>query len=154
MALFNGKNDLRCPVCLFEYQSAAMRAASIKGCPSCHTSLTPQLLREDGWVRVNWQDLRALAIYAQRWSITFDLSNSGNRDSLRALQNIFGKLRQYEPKGSQPLTPAMDAVVVRSTKDANGELTIEIESSITELKADHTGLVPSPFYQRKPPPLT
>ena len=157
--LYPGKNDLRCPVCLAEFNQAAMQAAGVKGCPNCHTTLQPVLIAHDGYIKINWQDLRVLAIYAQRWSITFDLTNGGNRDSLKALQNIINKLRAYEPKGGPPLVPPMDAVIINRTPGggisipmperpplvAIDEKTITLEA----LKPDpRTGLIPSPFYRR------
>jgi hypothetical protein len=159
--LFRGKNDLRCPVCLLEFNQAAMMAAGVKGCPGCTTALQPMKVSEDGYIKINWQELRTLAIYAQRWSITFDLKNGGNRDSLKALQNILAGLRKYEPIGGQPLVPPFDAVVIE--RNAEGGISIPgpepqdgepvklqiVRNPDTSLKPDHTGFIPSPFYKRR-----
>ena len=161
MAVFKGKNDLRCPVCLLEWNLAAMQAAGVIGCPSCHTKIQPLKISEDGYIKINWQDLRVLAIYAQRWSITFDLQNGGNRDALRALQNILNNLRNYQPRNAQPLTPPFDAIIVKGGPPMRGapidlfegELVVDEFTHVTAdmLKPDHTGMIPSPFFKKRKP---
>jgi hypothetical protein len=150
-------NDMRCPVCLLEFNSEEMKRAGVRGCAKCHTSIPPIYLAHDGYVKVNWQDLRVLAIYAQRWSIGFDLRNKGNQDALKALENIINHLRQYKPKNAAPIVPLVDVVRVRG--DAEHDVkNIPIQFNIHiplpkryEWKPDHTGFIPSPFYQKKPP---
>lgn len=156
MTLFKGKNDLRCPVCLFEFNLAAMMAAGVRGCPSCKTSLQPLKISEDGYIKVNWQDLRVLAIYAQRWSITFDLANGGNRDALKALQNIIANLKRFEPKGAQPLVPTFDAIMIERRgpelrMPSSGDNFEVVDFPPNVWKPDHTGMIPSPFFKKRKP---
>lgn len=57
---YQSNNDIRCPVCLAEFNATALLATNAKDCPNCHTLLYPMLIKHDGYVKLNWQDLRVL----------------------------------------------------------------------------------------------
>lgn len=135
------KPDVRCVVCEREYSLDAIRRAGIIGCPDCGTTLEPVYLAHDGYVRVNWQDLRMLAIFATRWSRRFDRSKRGNRDTLAALENIIEKLERYQPKNSRPL--------MGDNEPDNPTITIVIENRNSAPKKLKDGSVLSPFQPRR-----
>lgn len=152
------QNDMRCPVCGKEWLLSITMKLGVKGCPNCATSLQPLKIKDDGYVKVNWQDLRTIAIYAERWSSMFDMSVKGNQDAVRALQNILTHLRTYQPKEALPLTlPVTPIVVIQKEKETENhgnypktpKIRIELDDSKRELKPDSTGNIPSPFYQKK-----
>lgn len=147
MAVFK-KHDQRCPVCLSEFNSQEMRQAGFKSCPVCKTTLQPLTISHDGYIRINWQDMRVLAIYARRWSMGFDLTKKGNRDAIQALENIIANLSKYKPNMSEPIVPAVDAFIV-----GNMQAEYNLDNVPLNLKPDHTGMIPSPFYKRMPPPF-
>jgi hypothetical protein len=99
------KPDLRCPVCLAEFYLEKKPNAMLGRCPSCSTEIARMLVREDGYIFINWQQLRTLAIYAARWSGSFDLNKKGNMDAMQALTHILMHLQTFQPKGSAPLLP-------------------------------------------------
>ncbi len=143
------KSDLRCPVCLCEYSFIAMANSGIKQCPSCNTVIQPQQMKFDGYVKMNWQDLRTLAVYAKRWSRIFDLSKKGDMDAARALENILANVRQYRPAGAEALVPSSD----ESNKPLRkvdvkkiGEIGIGDNMPI-DLKPGADGKIVSPFFK-------
>lgn len=156
MGLFGGaqkeqdKPDVRCPVCLAEYVSAHFKQPFIPQCPFCKTVIPPMPLRHDGWVKLNWQELRVLAIYAQRWSTTFDLRLRGNLEALRVLQNILHELRQYQPKDAPPIVPSMNVVYLEGHHHPHPpKVELDFDPAAT-MEPDKDGNVPSP-YKKKPP---
>ena len=145
-----GDNDCRCAVCLAEFR--AINYQKTNTCPLCHTIVPPLQMAHDGYVKLNWQDLRVLAIYAQRWSTHFDLNKKGNQDALRALNNIIQSLRHYQPEGAPPIVPSTDVVILEGSirpkppKKASPEIGFDEKA---EIKPDANGNIPSPFYKKK-----
>ena len=126
------KNDIRCAVCRAEYNSEALRKSRIKDCPHCHTLVPPLKMAHDGYFRANWQDIRVLATYAQRWAIRFDTDKKGNCDAIQALENIIRALDAYQPKGGESLW-------IKAT---------EFLSIVDERKARKLVGIPSPYYKK------
>jgi len=100
-----GKNDIRCSVCLREFNTAQLKSEGLFNgtCPICGTGIKPHKMAEDGYVKVNWQELRVLAIYARRWADTFDRRPLGNLQAITVLENILKRLERYKPPGADPL---------------------------------------------------
>ncbi len=143
------ENDCRCAVCLTEYKAsehAHTDAVRLKRCPFCKTQIPPLKLSSDGYVKVNWQDLRVLCIYALRWSTNFNLAHKANQDALTALHNIIHAFEKYQPKGELTIVPEIDVVVIDAHRQI-GEIVFE---DGTELKKDKDGKYPSPFYKKLP----
>lgn len=138
------KNDRRCPVCLHVFNAEAMMKLGKKGCPVCHTVLQPLETKYDGYIRINWQDIRTLAIYARRWSKIFDIKAAGDKDALAALQNIFNALSRFRPVGAQPLLPDKDIVADTlrrvEVKEGGGMMIKQPE------KTEPDGSIISPFF--------
>lgn len=95
--------ELRCQVCLHDYSKAEQREPGV--CPFCGTRLTPMLNSQAGYVRLHWQQVRMLALYARRWADQFSIQKRGNRDSIQALTNIINHLRKYRPQGADDIGP-------------------------------------------------
>lgn len=93
-------DDVRCCVCLSEFALIELQKAKLKECPVCKTRIPLIKVKHDMDVRVNWQDIRMLAIYAQRWAAGFD--QDGDKHALFALQNILTKLAKYKPADGAP----------------------------------------------------
>ena len=123
-----GKNDTRCPVCLAEFNREAVRVAGYKDCPHCHTVIPPMQIRDDGYVKMNWQDIRVLAIYAQRWAIRLDTTKKGNMHAMQALSNILGHLERYRPK--------------------DGKTHILMAHEIDPKELSKKGSIPSPYFKK------
>lgn len=148
------KSDIRCQVCLLEYHSSDVIQQGLKACPNCGTMLPPQLIAEDGYVKVNWQELRVLAIYAKRWSQIFDLNIPADREYMQALQNILGKFEKYRPRNGQPLTLPNDTVVIsREPPPPNQQGEVRTIPKLPEQKPKPRG-IPSPFFGKSGLPPT
>lgn len=151
VVLFHGKNDKRCPVCLCEWNEAVLTKAGIKQCPNCKTIIAPMNISEDGYIRINWQDMRVLAVYAKRWSSMFDLSNKGNRDAIQALVHILYKIEGFRPKTAKPLTPIEDDIVIAKIKNQKGVPLVQIavdRSNKAQEEKDATGSILSPYFKK------
>lgn len=130
--------ELRCQVCLQEYDRKHQRKLGV--CPFCGTHLAAMLTADDGYIRINWQQLRVLAIYAKRWTAHFDLGKRGNKDAVQALENILHHLTQYRPKdGETLLLPEAQENVPKLTEAAAGA---------EPLAAQPDGSIPSPYFRK------
>lgn len=148
---FHGANDKRCPVCLCEWNEAVMTKAGIKQCPNCKTVIAPMDIKDDGYIRINWQDMRVLAVYAKRWSAMFDLKVKGNRDAVQALIHILYKIEGFKPKNAKPLTPLEDDIVIARITGKSPLPLIEIavkREKDEESKKDATGNLVSPYFRK------
>ena len=143
--------DVRCQACLAEYNFEAVRRLGIAHCPHCRTSLPPMWIREDGYIHVNWQELRVLAIYAQRWGSKFDLSKKGNQDAIRAFGNILRHLERFKPQGANPLTikddPIIEGHVVEQDVGRYDDLQLDPNA---DLKPGPDGKIKAPYRFKKP----
>jgi len=102
-------------------------------CPNCHTWVPPMKKSEDGYIKVNWQDIRVLAIYAQRWAATFPTENDDDKKAIVALNKIIAKIAQYRPPTGGDLDPALNAPPVME--------------AIEDRKIRG---IPSPFFRKSP----
>ena len=145
----NKKNDLRCPVCLHDFSSAELRVTNPDGilCPRCHNEVRMRLVTEDGYIRMNWEDLRLLCIYAERWASQFDLTNKGNQAMVIILGNIIRQLNKSKPAGSLFLTNPDDPVVIANSKKVANLGTI----ARFKPPRDKPNGIRSPYYQKDPP---
>ena len=101
-------NDIRCVVCGAEFNDYELKKLHIKDCPNCHTQLNPMLISQDGYIKINWQELRVLVAYASRWITRFDTKIKGNEDMIKALGSTIAKLEKYRPKTGVPLFTKKD----------------------------------------------
>lgn len=136
MVLYS-RNLLRCAVCLSQFDPAKLRGRH--ECPTCGTVIPPLKGSEDGFIKINWQDLRILATYAERWTDTFDLGRRGDRDALQALQNILRQLSGFRPPGALPLLP--EHLIQKTILEFN---------PAASMTPDETGLIPSPYVRKGP----
>lgn len=159
-------NDLRCPVCQATWNQEALMRIGIKGCPHCKTVIEPLLISQDGYIKVNWQDLRVLAIYAWRWTQVFDTRKKGDVDAIIAFQNILDALAKYQPKDGAPIIPfdnvrpdpsIIDAIMAEikmaemNAKPKHPERKEEMNFIIKQedLKPNAEGKIPSPFIKKR-----
>ena len=141
---FSKSDDMRCTLCSKEWNDVSAHAAGLHGCPYCKTMVQAQKISEDGYIKVNWQDLRMLSIFATRWSKLFDMRFQVNIDALAALQNIISKLEKYQPKGGGVLVPADDIEVIRrAVPNTDGEVEIEVHHKQPSVVPDG---IPSPYF--------
>lgn len=154
MDSFN-KNDLRCCVCLSEFRLADTQKLTERKCPNCGTQIPPQMINEDGYVKLNWQDLRVLAMYSRRWATMFDLTKSGNRHAITALENIINKILPFQPKTAKPLLPPTEVIVIdKPQEQLPQKIDIQVMKpalSWEEWKnknKDQQGNVVSPFFRK------
>lgn len=123
--------ELMCQVCLHEYDVAHQKVLGV--CPFCGTKLEPMVNAQAGYIRIHWQQLRVLAIYAQRWTMHFDTGKRGNRDAVQALKNIINHLSQFRPRGAEPIVPPEEVQVqttLAKTADAPENLEREPDGSV------------------------
>lgn len=123
-----------------------------KTCPSCHTAIMPMKIRDDITIKLNWQDLRVLAIYAKRWTTFFDLTKKDDQDCMKAFNRLIEKLLMYQPPNSLPLTIENEVVEVKLPK-GNDRRLLDRQDGKIDLTPDKDGNIPSPFYFRGLPPL-
>jgi len=127
------KNDIRCVLCGYEFNLQSIIATQkTKGCPNCGVHETALKIKDDQNIRMNWQEVRVLAIYAQRWASTFDISNPGNKTAVGILNRIVSDLERYRPLGLDGLDPSIKAP----------EIAEEIE--VRKIKG-----IPSPFFKKQ-----
>lgn len=139
------KPDVRCVVCTMEFHLESVRKLGYKTCPQCQTPLPPVLLKNDGYIKANWQDMRMLAIFAKRWTARFDTTNRGNRDSVVALDNICKRLESFRPEGAEPLLGRNDQMQKPAIPTLIG-VSIGVMSNSTPYKLKD-GSVISPYFQ-------
>lgn len=94
-------NDIRCPVCLVEFNHYEIKRAT--ECPNCHTQVGAYMKVNDGYIKINWQELRILVAYSIRWMATIDMTKRGNRDMAIALNNIILQLNKFKPPYGLPI---------------------------------------------------
>ena len=135
--------DLRCQVCLQEAMAAEWPPNT--PCKHCGTYLIPQRIAHDVYVKLNWQQLRQLCIYATRWGADLDMDRKGNHDALQALLNIVRNLEQFRPNGAPKLTI--------TTYEAPSQAVPITRIPELKLTPDAQGNIISPFYRRGLPPL-
>lgn len=146
MILFPKKNDMRCPACLAEWSKASLKMAGLKGCPHCKTVLEPLKIAEDGYVHVNWQDMRVLVLYAKRWSKIFDMSNRVSNDAVMALDNIVKNIQNHRPESGALLIPENDIVVIERVIKQNLTGQPVVELTIKHAKEEEVEKIPSPYF--------
>jgi len=93
-----GQKQIRCVDCYKEFSRLEIEGA--KACPACGSKGVPMLISQDVTIRINWHELRILAIWASRWADKENFPDDGRA----TLQNILKRLRTYRPAGSAPLT--------------------------------------------------
>lgn len=103
MTLRKNNNDIRCPVCYVEFNEWAIKQEGHKVCPNCKSTVTPLLKSQDGYVYVNWGQLRIMATYAKRWTTLIDIRKKGNWDMVQALDVFIKSLGFYKPNGALQL---------------------------------------------------
>lgn len=135
--LQKGQNnyDVQCYICSSQWNAEIVLSARVVGCPKCGTQIPPMRLYEFGYVHVNWQDIRVLAIYAQRWVETFRTDreqDKGNREAVITLNKIIEKLYKFKPPTGGNLDPDINHPVVKE--------------AIEERKVRG---IPSPFFKKQ-----
>lgn len=148
MTLFQQKNDKRCPCCQAEWNSNALKASGLKGCPHCRTVLEPLKVIEDGYVHLNWQDLRVLVLYAKRWSKIFDTNNRTSLDAIQALNNIIAKVQVHRPETGALLIPEQDIVTIeKAIKESSQGMVVELTiKHASEDTVEVKKSIPSPYF--------
>lgn len=159
-------NDLRCPVCLATWNQEVLMKIGIKSCPHCKTVIEPLLISQDGYIKINWQDLRVLAIYAWRWTQMFDRTRKGDVDAIIVFENILKHLSQYQPKDGAPIIPIQKAVpdpaivaaimgqlrkveMLPKPKHPEPKVEMTFEIKQEDLKPNAEGKIPSPFIKKR-----
>lgn len=90
-------------------------------------------ISEDTYIALNWQEVRILAIYAQRWVATFNQNNKGNVDAGTIVNRIVGVLSKQMPAGADNL----NAMIVEDPNVAE------------DIKVRKLG-VRSPYFRKRP----
>ncbi len=129
------KSDIRCPVCNREYNAHELHIRKVMACPNCGTNQPAVHLAEDVWIKINWAELRVLAIYAQRWAATFDLNNGGNKLHVDTLKRIIQDLYAFRPAESRDLNAS-----------------IQVPQVAEEIEVRRHYGIPSPFFKKRPEP--
>jgi len=77
--------------CLCEHTVESLEGLTC--CPNCGTDYPPNLLTDDVTVQINWGDLRALVIWAERWAG----QAKQYPDMLRFVYALAKRLRRQHP---------------------------------------------------------
>lgn len=94
-----------CTLCGIEVQSFE----GLTACPSCNTKSYPCDHADDVNVKINWQELRVLVMWAERWGVLHkdDQHGATNPDLIYSIAERLEK--QHEARAaSSPLTLAGD----------------------------------------------
>lgn len=100
-------NDIRCPQCGWQGNLAFTIEMKMPQCPNCGTKHPPLKIAEDGLIKTNWQDIRTLCLYSQRFVATFDEKIQGNKVAIEILQRIIKEMARYQPPNGLNLDPQL-----------------------------------------------
>lgn len=100
MTIESNKNDIRCMVCRGEFILSVLKEKGLQTCPNCNTRIKPMRIVDDGYIKINWEDIRLIAIYAQRWADRFDTKNTSNMEYIKILSNIINIIQKYQPRNN------------------------------------------------------
>lgn len=158
--LENNKN-WRCPVCLREFAMAEYY--NKPACTVCGARNPLLYIPHDITLKLNWQDLRILAIYSVRFARMFANTDQDNYNR-KALENILEKINAYRPKhnaipllaeieaedAAKRISEKMDQMPPPPAQKKHVSLVEITESQRQDLinKKDESGNVVSPFFRK------
>ena len=90
---------IRCTICNFEIADSA----GLNVCPKCGTMSLPMDSADDLSVRINWHELRILAIWAEFHADAHESESKPNQSMRQAVYSIVRRLEVQHP-GKTPLT--------------------------------------------------
>lgn len=93
--------EARCILCGFEVESCE----GLEACPNCNSKSRPLDPKHDITVKVNWAELRVLAMWAERWAIGA-VEKDPNSNSGRGLVYAITERLQKQYPDYAPLTLA------------------------------------------------
>ena len=98
--------EIRCALCKWtgDFERDIL-PKNVDRCPNCGTLQKPLATKEDVVLKINWQDLRLLCIYAQRFVATFSDKIPANRVFKEMLERIVKHVEASKPIGSANLNP-------------------------------------------------
>jgi hypothetical protein len=85
---------IRCTRCHAEYTEVQFK--EMECCTSCGSTAQPQLIEQDVFIRINWQELRVLVEFALRAPV--------RGESKGLLEEIVRRLASNRPPNAPPLT--------------------------------------------------
>ena len=142
---------MRCPVCLALFDWQAQQENHTEGCPVCKTTLHPMMLVHDGYVQINWQEMRMLCTFANRWMAGFQ-NTKENQDTLKAFVNLLNRITKNQPPGVQPLVPNIDPVIVEMQEKLKQQRQKEVvelpKDAPINLAPNADGKIISPFFKK------
>ena len=80
----------RCILCPFEVDESEL-TDDITCCPGCGTKYIPLSEKYDVDIKINWQELRTLVIWAERWAAEYNQSDPEMTNCVRACADRLGK---------------------------------------------------------------
>lgn len=132
----------RCAVCQHSIEQWERRGKI--GCPKCGTMRELLLVAEDGFVRVNWQDLRLIIELAyktvDRTSMHMIKEKREVRDEIIAFEQVVRNLTRFQPRGSRALYERKRRTQYLLEFNDRADMTVQAD-----------GTVPSPYYIKRPP---
>lgn len=105
------KGSIRCTLCAFEVSKEEADEKNLSACPNCGTTGVPCDPANDVEVKLNWQELSVLSIWAERWALQGDgkREEGDTSPSMAALvYAIVERLERQHPEQAKevPLTLA------------------------------------------------
>lgn len=106
---------IRCVECRKEYSLAYIEEIEASKCPGCGTESLPLAVSQDTTIKINWHELRILAIWAKNWQ-DYQLN----------------KPKESEPEGKK--TIVVDRILVELEKQRpEGAASLSILGELKEL---------------------
>lgn len=146
MSFDKPKKDLRCPVCYGEFTLSEVQGRD--RCKLCKSPVPMLIISQDGYIRVNWEDLRVLVTYSRRWSGHFDMANEYTRMMVFALDKIIDNLRSFRPEGAKLIMDAREEKAIRDHQHAAARVAVEgrqVAVKAGTFEKDEEGRILSPY---------
>lgn len=127
-------------------------AQGMKKCARCESTVPMLVISQDGYVHVNWQDLRVLVTFARRWSKHFDMTRDHSYFTVMTLDRIINDLREYQPRGAKDLMDETEEqTIIQAQERARTNYLVKPADArpIKDmLKKGENGLILSPFFKK------
>lgn len=103
-------NKLRCIDCGFEVTEKEAEEKKLTCCPNCNSASIPMSSANDIELKINWQELRILVIWAERFAVA-----ASDKSMSPTLYSIASRIKDQFKKlaVNNPLTLADDLGAVR-----------------------------------------
>lgn len=114
----------RCLVCGHEVSEREIEERSLSCCPKCENNGVPAAVKHDVSITINWQELRILTIWAERWISSHTEESSRDKYALLTVRAIADRIEKQCPELAKQI-PLSFLGELKQIKDKFPGVTIE-----------------------------